>query len=99
MAAAREPVRGIAVVVQGAGTMWLEYELVNARRQLELEGILPTAVADRMALKEWALHRLLIEGEPRGALLAERPAANAALKYPASDAYLRQVAAPNLPAL
>jgi len=98
MAAAREPVRGI-VVMQGVGTTWLEYELVNARRQLELEGLLPAAVADRMAIKEWALHRLLIEGQPRAALLAERPAAKEAIKYPASDAYLRQVAALNLPAL
>jgi pimeloyl-ACP methyl ester carboxylesterase len=98
MAAAREPVRGI-VVMQGVGTTWMEYELVNARRQLELEGIAPAAVAERMALKEWALHRLLIEGQSRAELLAERPAAASVLQYPASDAYLRQVAALNLPAL
>ena len=98
MAAAREPVRGI-VDMQGVGTTWFEYELVNARRQLELEGIAPAAVAQRMALKEWALHRLLIEDQSRAALLAERPAAAAAIKYPASDDYLRQVAAQNLPAL
>jgi pimeloyl-ACP methyl ester carboxylesterase len=98
MAAAREPVRGI-VVMEGVGTTWFEYELVNVRRQLELEGIAPAEVADRMALKEWAMHRLLIEGQPRAALLAERPAAAAMIKYPASDAYVRQVAALNLPAL
>jgi pimeloyl-ACP methyl ester carboxylesterase len=98
MAAAREPVRGI-VVMQGVGTTWMEYELVNARRQLELEGLAPAAVADRMALKEWALHRLLIEGQSRTGLLAERPAAASVLQYPASDAYLREVAALNLPAL
>ncbi|WP_338831813.1 PDZ domain-containing protein [Bradyrhizobium sp. 27S5] len=98
MAAARDPVRGI-VVMQGVGTTWFEYELVNVRRQLQLEGLAPAAVADRMALKEWAMHRLLIEGQPRAALLAERPAAAAMIKYPASDAYLRQVAALNLPAL
>jgi pimeloyl-ACP methyl ester carboxylesterase len=98
MAAAREPVRGI-VVMQGVGTTWFEYELVNVRRQLELEGKSPAEVADRMALKEWAMHQLLIEGQPRATLLAERPAAAAMIKYPASDAYLRQVAALNLPAL
>ncbi|WP_156944284.1 PDZ domain-containing protein [Bradyrhizobium sp. Ec3.3] len=98
MAAAREPVRGI-VVMQGVGTTWFEYELVNVRRQLELEGIAPAEVAKRMALKEWAMHRLLIDGQPRAALLAERPAAAAMIKYPASDAYLRNVAALNLPAL
>jgi pimeloyl-ACP methyl ester carboxylesterase len=98
MAAAREPVRGI-VVMQGVGTTWLEYELVNARRQLELEGLSPVAVADRMRLKEWALHRLLIEGQQRAALIAERPAAEMSIKFPASDDYLRQVAALNLPAL
>lgn len=98
MAAAREPVRGI-VVMQGVGTTWFEYELVNVRRQLELEGIAPAEVAKRMALKEWAMHRLLIEGQSRATLLAERPAAAAMIKYPASDAYLRNVAALNLPAL
>jgi pimeloyl-ACP methyl ester carboxylesterase len=98
MAAAREPVRGI-VVMQGVSTTWFEYELVNVRRQLELEGIAPAEVAKRMELKEWAMHRLLIEGQPRAALLAERPAAAAMIKYPASDIYLRDVAALNLPAL
>src|SRR6516225_9427012 len=98
IAAAREPVRGI-VVMQGVGTTWFEYELVNARRQLELEGIAPAALAQRMALKEWASHRLLIEGQSREALLAERPAAAAVIKYLASDDYERQLAALNLPAL
>jgi alpha-beta hydrolase superfamily lysophospholipase len=45
------------------------------------------------------MHRLLIEGQSRAALLAERPAAAAMIKYPASDAYLRNVAALNPPAL
>jgi len=98
MAAARDPVRGI-VVMQSVGTTRMEYELVDARRQLELKGLAPAAVADRMALKEWALHRLLIEGQSRAGLLAERPAAASVLQYPASDAYLREVAAVNLPAL
>ena len=51
MAAAREPVRGI-VVMQGVGTTWFEYELRNKRRQLELEGIAPAEVAQRMMLNE-----------------------------------------------
>jgi pimeloyl-ACP methyl ester carboxylesterase len=98
MAAAREPVSGI-VVMQGVGTTWFEYELVNARRQLELDGLAPTAVAQGVVLKEWAMHRLLIEGQSRASLLAERPAAAESIGYPASDDYVRQVAAQNLPAL
>jgi pimeloyl-ACP methyl ester carboxylesterase len=45
------------------------------------------------------MHRLLIEGQPRAALLAERPAAAAMIEYAASDAYLRNLAALNLQAL
>ncbi len=39
------------------------------------------------------------ECQSRAALLAERPDAAAMIKYPASDTYLRNVAALNLPAL
>ena len=41
--------------------------------------------------------RLLIERQPRAALLAERPEAAKMIDYPASDDYMRQVAAQNLP--
>jgi pimeloyl-ACP methyl ester carboxylesterase len=98
LAAAAVPVRGI-VVMEGVGTTWFEYELINVRRQLTLSGLPPVEIADRLRLKEWAMHRLLIERQPRAALLAERPEAAKMIDYPASDEYMRQVAAQNLPGL
>jgi pimeloyl-ACP methyl ester carboxylesterase len=98
LAAAVVPVRGI-VVLEGVGTTWFEYELINVRRQLTLSGLPPVEIADQLRLKEWAMHRLLIERQPRAALLAERPEAAKMIDYPASDEYMRQVAAQNLPGL
>jgi pimeloyl-ACP methyl ester carboxylesterase len=98
LAAATVPVRGI-VIMEGVGTTWFEYELINVRRQLTLRGMQPVEIADQMRLKEWAMHRLLIEGQPRATLLAERPEAAKMIDYPASDEYMRQVAAQNLPGL
>jgi hypothetical protein len=72
---------------------------VNVRRQLTLSGLPPVEIADRLRLKEWAMHRLLIERQPRAALLAERPEAAKMIDYPASDNYMRQVAAQNLAGL
>jgi hypothetical protein len=91
-------VRGI-VVTEGVGTTWFEYELLNARHQLTLSGLPPVEIADQLRLKEGATHRLLIDGQPRAALLAERPEAVKMIDYPASDDYMRQVAAQNLPGL
>lgn len=59
----------------------------------------PVEIADRLRLKEWAIHRLLIERRPRTALLAERPEAAKMIDYPASDEFMQQVAALNLPGL
>jgi pimeloyl-ACP methyl ester carboxylesterase len=98
LAAAAVPVRGI-VVMEGVGTTWFEYELINLRRQLTLRGLPPVEIADQLRLKEWAIHRLLVERQPRAALLAERPEAAKMIDYPASDEYMRQVAAQNLPGL
>jgi pimeloyl-ACP methyl ester carboxylesterase len=98
LAAAVVPVRGI-VVMEGVGTTWFEYELINVRRQLTLSGLPPVKIADQLRLKEWAMHRLLIERQPRAELLAERPEAAKMIDYPASDEYMRQVAAQNLPGL
>jgi pimeloyl-ACP methyl ester carboxylesterase len=98
LAAAAVPVRGI-VVMEGVGTTWFEYELTNVRRQLTLSGMPLAEIANQMRLKEWAMHRLLIERQPRTALLAERPEAAKMIEYPASDEYMQQVAAQNLPGL
>ena len=79
--------------MEGVGTTWFEYELINVHRQLTLSGLSPVEIADQLRLKEWAMHRLLIERQPRAALLAERSEAAKMIDYPASDDYMRQVAA------
>ncbi len=98
LAASRETVRGI-VVMEGVGTTWFEYELANLRHQLMLQGLPPAQIADRLRLKEWAMHRLVVEKQSRDSILKERPEAAAAIDYPASDTYMQQASAYNLPGL
>jgi hypothetical protein len=97
LAAAEEPVRGL-VALETVGTTWTEYELANHRRQLALRGEKPAVIADKVTLRAWCMHELLARGRPRAEVEAERPDCRA-VTYPASDAYMRQIAAVNLPAL
>jgi pimeloyl-ACP methyl ester carboxylesterase len=77
------------IAADGVGRNWIEYELTNTRRQLELDGKSPTEVETEMAKKELCMHRFLIEKQsPAGCDDYNR--------YPASDAYMQQVAALNI---
>jgi hypothetical protein len=95
LAAAKEPVRGLFVFAT-TGITWLEYELINTRRQLKLGGASPVEVNAQLALKAWCTHRLLIERTPRAEILKAKPACADLITYPTSDAYMQQVAAVNL---
>jgi alpha-beta hydrolase superfamily lysophospholipase len=48
-----------------------------------------------MQLKQWCSHRLLIERAPRADILKAKPDCADFISYPASDAYLQQIAAQN----
>jgi pimeloyl-ACP methyl ester carboxylesterase len=98
LAAAKEPVRGI-LAMETVGLTWFEYELINSRRQLKLSGAPPAEMGAQMMRKEWCMHRLLIEREPRAQILKAKPECAEEMKYPASDAYMQQVAGQNLAAL
>ncbi|MBP6012685.1 MAG: alpha/beta fold hydrolase [Alphaproteobacteria bacterium] len=98
MVAAKEPVRGL-VVMETLGMTWFEYELINTRRQLKLGGASPIEIGAQLMLKEWCMHRLLIERTPRADILKAKPDCADHMEYPASDIYVQQAAAQNLPAL
>jgi pimeloyl-ACP methyl ester carboxylesterase len=46
-----------------------------------------------MQLKQWCMHQLLIEKQPRTQILEKRPGCAEEMKIPSSDAYLQQIAA------
>jgi alpha-beta hydrolase superfamily lysophospholipase len=98
LVASQERVRGL-LVLETTGISWFEYELINARRQLVLAGTPPAETGAALIDKEWCSHRLLIEREPRETILKTRPACEEHMAYPASDAYVQQVAAQNLEGL
>jgi len=91
-------VRGV-VAIATVGSTWFEYELENSRRQLRLAGDGAEAIAAELLLKERCMHRLLIAREARAVILADEEACGGQLAYPASDAYLQQIAGLNFPAL
>ncbi|MEE1656937.1 alpha/beta fold hydrolase [Microvirga sp. CF3062] len=98
LVADRVSVRGI-VVAETIGSTWFEYELINRRRQLKLEGMPLAKVGAQMQLKQWCMHQLLIEKQLRAQILEKRPACAEEMKIPSSDVYLQQIAAVDLPEL
>ena len=94
MVAAQEPVRGL-FVMETLGLTWFEYELINTRRQLKLGGASPSEIGAQLLLKEVCLHRLLVERAPRADIMKSNPGCADMIAYPASDAYVQQVAAQN----
>jgi len=87
------PVRGV-VVLSTFGISWYEYELANLRRQLRLEHVAPDSIEREMALKATCAYRFLLRRESRAALVSAEPRCAPHVDiYPASDAYMQQVAA------
>lgn len=84
------------IIAEGVGVNWFQYELLNTRRQLALGGSTPTQVDDGVTLKEFCMHRYLIEKEALNQLLTERPACSDYTQYPVGAAYMQQIAALNI---
>ncbi|HEY2474827.1 MAG TPA: alpha/beta fold hydrolase, partial [Candidatus Cybelea sp.] len=85
------------IVVEAIGRDWPEYEIRNLRRDLELDG--ETAAATDRALIEKAqcMERLFFEHEPEARIEQTMPACKVHNGiYPASIAYMRQVAQLNI---
>lgn len=94
LVAAKEPVRGL-LVLETLGLTWYEYELINTRRQLKLGGTPPAELGAAMLVKQWCTHRLLIDRALRADILNAKPECANFMSYPASDAYVQQIAAQN----
>ena len=93
--ASRPGVQGI-IAMDGVGRNWLEYELLNLRRQLTLEGMAPGEIDARLAEKERCAHRLLVQRESE--LTIEKADASCAQHnlYPVAVAYIQQAAELNV---
>lgn len=95
--ASNGPVAGL-VVAEAVGRNWVEYELLNLRRQLELDHVDPATTDDSMRLKELCMHRLLINREAEADIERTEPGCKEHDSYPAPAAYLQQAAAINIAA-
>jgi alpha-beta hydrolase superfamily lysophospholipase len=84
------------IAADGVARNWFEYELINSRRQEQLAGASPADVDKAMQLKEDCMHRMLIQRQPRTAVLREKPECADETQYPAPDAYLQQIAPLNM---
>lgn len=79
----------------GAGVTWYEYDLANARRQIELSGASPAQTDATMILKAECAARALILREPLEQLFQQRPECAEITPAPASQAYMVQLAERN----
>lgn len=94
--AQRQRVAGI-VIAEAVGRDWFEYELRNARRQLELGGTAPAATDAAMMEKYRCMYRLLVAKESEEAIEVAQPSCKEHNGvYPVDAAYIRQVAALNI---
>ena len=93
--ALQKPVAGL-VVAEGVGVDWIEYELLNSRRQEMLGGATPAEVDNAQLLKELCMHRLLVEKQPRETVLREKPECKDYIAYPTGDDYFRQLVTLNV---
>jgi pimeloyl-ACP methyl ester carboxylesterase len=93
--ALQKPVAGL-VIAEGVGVDWIEYELLNSRRQEMLGGATPAEVDRALLLKELCMHRLLVDKQPRETLLRDRPECKDYIAYPTGDDYFRQLVTLNV---
>lgn len=92
--AAAHRVAGV-IGADGAGVTWNEYDLVNARRQIELSGASPAQADAAMLLKAECSARALVLQEPIEQLFQQRPECAEITPTPASQAYMIQLAQRN----
>jgi alpha-beta hydrolase superfamily lysophospholipase len=93
--AAGHPNAGV-IVAQGFGRPWVEYEMINTRRQLELSGNAPADVDAAMMVKAQCLHRLLVMSEPPEQVIADAPDCANLQVFPASQAYMHHLTTLNM---
>ena len=93
--ALQKPVAGL-VVAEGVGVDWIEYELLNSRRQEMLGGATPAEVDNALLLKELCMHRLLVEKQPRETVLRQKPDCKDYIAYPTGDDYFRELVTLNV---
>lgn len=84
------------ILAEGVGRNWIEYELANLRRQLELAGQPPDKIDALMHTKEECMHRLLIDKQSESDTEQSEPGCKAMNAYPAPSSYLQQAAALNV---
>jgi len=84
------------IVAESVGRNWIEYELWNLRRQLELAGETPTDIDAELSSKEICMHRLLVERQPETEIEQAKPDCRTHNAYPAPAKYMQQVAALNV---
>ena len=92
------PLRGI-VAMSTAGHQWLDYEAVNAERQMKMEGHSGDELQTRLATRRGCLDRLITKRETPEQIAKDKPACEEFLQYPAHYSYMQQVGALDLPAL
>lgn len=83
------------IAADGAGLTWIEYELINTRRQVELSGASPADTDAVMIAKAQCISRALLAREPVETLFAEQPECAQLVSLPASQAYMIQLAERN----
>lgn len=81
------------IAAEGVGRGWIEYELINTRRQLALTGANPAEVDDAMLGKVRCIDRLLLQKEDEKTIERDEPDCAEHNVYPAPAAYFRQLAA------
>jgi uncharacterized protein len=93
--ASMTPVSGL-IVAEGVGRNWIEYELPNLRRQLELDRKPAVEVEETMRLKEDCMHRLLVDRQAEVDIEKTEPGCKDINVYPAPASYMQQAAALNI---
>lgn len=94
--ALHESVAGV-IVAEAVGRDWPEYEVRNARRQLELSGASPAEVDRNLIEKASCMQRLLIEKQSEPEIERTMPSCKAHNGvYPVTAAYVQQVALLNI---
>lgn len=79
------------IAAQGLGRTWIEYELINTRRQIELAGASPADTDAAMIAKADCIMRALRLRTPVADLFAEAPHCAQLVGLPASQDYMAQL--------
>jgi uncharacterized protein len=93
--AATHDVAGV-IALNGLGRTWIEYHLINTRRQLEMSGATPDQVDAALVLAAECAARVLLSDEPAAQVFTQRPECQDVTPLPASQAYVRQLTAVNV---